>query len=575
MSLFRTLNPQDEEYKDNVEKIYRSVRLGGVLSSSEEASINVIMEELDTKIEEHRRAMVSLEEIRIRYVSLFTPVRRLPAEVLALIFIYDARNRPNIIKGDRISHSKVGTLGLVCARWRRVLLTTPQVWGAILLQISFSDPLSSHTLRALECHIEWSGAFPMIVELSVSGGDVHGGRGMHTGHLKLLETMVQQSSRWSELCITVSSSTAAEAILQLLEPKADSFSQLRSLKVAQYDRTMRTQLLEVFQRAPNLDKVEIISRLSFSSVELTTTSFPLRNLTSLCLHGTEKAASEALRTCSMLESIHLVFKIGEKPHAQTNEVVHPSDPIHLPRLRSLTLEAMKTNTISRNNTHPFVGTQRLIASLTCPALKALSFFSYFSQDDVGRDEDTPYDRSRFLGVVAEFILHSGISLEVFRMMGVPVTASNFARFIDCIYQVSELYLGEAEESSTRYSSDIGDDREDLNELVTSDFLLYLTEQNSANPVFPNLKHLSLRVYNDWRENRFEGLLESLAFNGLTSAYLDVVDSKVSLLNLDRLRKLQKRGIAVRVVETLSADWEGWDVENDPEMVVLGYEVDRS
>ncbi|THU83270.1 hypothetical protein K435DRAFT_689825, partial [Dendrothele bispora CBS 962.96] len=91
-----------------------------------------------------------LQDYVVKYRSLLVPIRRLPPEVLSLIFLTYCRQYPNQISlgtfslflGTPSNHrSSSILLSWVSIGWRRVALESPRLWSYLDLSIE-DDPRS-------------------------------------------------------------------------------------------------------------------------------------------------------------------------------------------------------------------------------------------------------------------------------------------------------------------------------------------------------------------------------------------------------------------------------------------------
>ncbi|KAJ7065467.1 hypothetical protein C8F01DRAFT_1125696 [Mycena amicta] len=98
-----------------------------------------------------------LEEFRVRfaaYLSLFSPIRRLPEDVLVEIFEYLAHSLDTLggmkkIEKQRVAHAPVRALSHVCASWRAIVLRNRSLWNRMDVQAleMVDDQLASEQFR--------------------------------------------------------------------------------------------------------------------------------------------------------------------------------------------------------------------------------------------------------------------------------------------------------------------------------------------------------------------------------------------------------------------------------------------
>ncbi|KAK7471283.1 hypothetical protein VKT23_002691 [Stygiomarasmius scandens] len=117
--------------------------------------------------------------------SLLAPVRKLPDELLALIFercSFDLFEK----KEPSVMH--------VCSRWRNIALSFPALWSYIILN---ADPMMYHqipSLKALELHLERSKTCSLTIQVTM-------GQGIFNHSLQLLNILAFHSHRWKRFSL--------------------------------------------------------------------------------------------------------------------------------------------------------------------------------------------------------------------------------------------------------------------------------------------------------------------------------------------------------------------------------------
>lgn len=164
------------------------------------------------------RQRADLREHVLKYESLLSPIRKLPNEVLCHIFqlVCCSKDNPIMIASpSQQSRVPAGSLGAVCAHWRCLSVTAPEIWAN--LNVNLDDELSSKTYNFLDLVLQRSGVQPLTLQISHWGDHPSNSTGCR---------LIGQSHRWSDLtlkdCFTVHE-TADFAGLNL--------SALRSLSV--------------------------------------------------------------------------------------------------------------------------------------------------------------------------------------------------------------------------------------------------------------------------------------------------------------------------------------------------------
>jgi hypothetical protein len=81
------------------------------------------------------------------HTALVAPIRRLPPEVLSVIFLhYNDKNNASYSRLTRLNKVPL-MLGNVCSRWRTTIISTPQLWTSCVLTIR-STYLTSNAMLA-------------------------------------------------------------------------------------------------------------------------------------------------------------------------------------------------------------------------------------------------------------------------------------------------------------------------------------------------------------------------------------------------------------------------------------------
>ncbi|KAK7461794.1 hypothetical protein VKT23_008226 [Stygiomarasmius scandens] len=155
------------------------------------------VEEILTKLSRQRDC---LERYREEYLTLLSPIRRLPAEILSKIFQYHCQT-PMFLQGARISHRISGLfkqeegitqapalyLSHVCSFWRELSFSIPSLWASLDIDIDIFNPLSYGQRRILHTFLDNSCSSPLTVKLKV---------GLDYSTEFVFGVLVQHSHRW-------------------------------------------------------------------------------------------------------------------------------------------------------------------------------------------------------------------------------------------------------------------------------------------------------------------------------------------------------------------------------------------
>ncbi|KZV92871.1 hypothetical protein EXIGLDRAFT_717839 [Exidia glandulosa HHB12029] len=101
----------------------------------------------------------SLEERTRVSRGLLHPIRRLPDEILSMIFLADV----GCLEGPRCDHPFV--VAAVCRRWRAVALCTPSLWATVSCDLPTVEA-TVQRVTYLNFHLDRSAQLPLIVYIS-------------------------------------------------------------------------------------------------------------------------------------------------------------------------------------------------------------------------------------------------------------------------------------------------------------------------------------------------------------------------------------------------------------------------
>lgn len=157
--------------------------------------------ELQAALQAITRQREQLHETVTAHEALVSPLRRLPPEILQIIFVWCLSQNRNAVM--HASEAPV-LLGRICSEWRRISLATPELWASLHIvppNVNFSNPTSSTARfqRKRDLISMWlgrSGACPLSVSLVWFAGDSE-------EEIKLcgtlLEVLVPLCGRWKAL----------------------------------------------------------------------------------------------------------------------------------------------------------------------------------------------------------------------------------------------------------------------------------------------------------------------------------------------------------------------------------------
>ncbi|KAK7433649.1 hypothetical protein VKT23_020655 [Stygiomarasmius scandens] len=348
----------------HVEDLMRSL---SPLSRSDIVAVPRMFAKIDEEVERYERDILQLES-RIVYLrskqeflkrkkdrlkSLTAPVRRLPTEVLSLIFINLCGDDGVVFAYDQSTPPLPFILTFVCHRWREVAIATPQIWSRIRLDESLDDgDIDSHTLFVpLQMALERSKGLPLSIYV--------GSRFIDRETSPLLDLLATQSQRWVDahfvrLLKTAFQNAVIKTPLLLLQRLAvvDDGTDGNSFSMYAPD-------LCLFGDAPNLQALSI-------EVFPDDMVAPWDQIQHLELHlCRQEKMVKTLGLCSNLESvIFTTFELGSESDMDLDSLEHQVSNLHQVEFRMTT---------SCSETDYGMSLSDLLNALTLPEVHTMKF----------------------------------------------------------------------------------------------------------------------------------------------------------------------------------------------------------
>jgi hypothetical protein len=113
---------------------------------------------LATVLEQRRQSRRALHKFRNAHANLLSPINRLPPELLTEIFLLWTREA-----------SDVSVIAAVCNRWRKLALSTPQLWSTI--RIGLHKENSHSQAKIVQTWLKRSAMCPLSLTLEQEVGD--------------------------------------------------------------------------------------------------------------------------------------------------------------------------------------------------------------------------------------------------------------------------------------------------------------------------------------------------------------------------------------------------------------------
>jgi len=323
------------------------------------------LSELNAKITEMRVALMRVTRTRHRlqtaadqHQALISPLRRLPPELLQVIFVWCLPSHRNAVMHS--SEAPV-LLGRVCSEWRRISLSTPEVWSSLHIvppSVNFSNLKSSTTRferkrEVIEMWLGRSGTCPLNISFVWFASDSEDETKLCAS---LLEALVPMCGRWQMLDFQVPLKMFQPFIGLMVKdvPLLEGLSLMDNRTALSADVVDKWPESLVFaESATNLRNFA----LTFFSGGLRLPTIPWHQLTTLYLESNIsfffQDSREMLSTfsqCVHLQSCTLKFPLSHTAFIAPFKKVNL--PITLPQLQVLCLDGDQHlhNTFHMSNT---------------------------------------------------------------------------------------------------------------------------------------------------------------------------------------------------------------------------------
>ena len=344
------------------------------------STVNTELSELNAQITEMRTALMRVTRTRDclqtaanQHWALISPLRRLPPELLQVIFVWCLPTHRNAVM--HASEAPV-LLGRVCSEWRRISLSTPEVWSSLHIvppNVNFSN-LTSSTARfkrkreLIEMWLGRSGTCPLNISFVWFASDSEDEIKLCAS---LLAALVPMCGKWQTLDFQVP--------LKMFKPfiglTVKDVPLLQGLSLMDNRTPLGIDVVDKWpeslmfaESAANLKTFT----LTFFSGGLRLPSIPWHQLTTLYLESNIsfffQDSREMLSTfaqCAHLQSCNLKFPLS---HTALIPAFEPLNlPITLPQLQVLCLDGDQhlQNTFHMSNT---------LINLCAPKLRKLEIF---------------------------------------------------------------------------------------------------------------------------------------------------------------------------------------------------------
>ncbi len=350
---------------------------------------DTLIDRLHTAVEELETYRATIQRVSKEFSSTLAPIRRLPSDVLRSVFGENQRN----IDGwwsiyDRtiqFSHDTL-TLGHVCASWRGIVFSSPELWSHIRVVFPRRRVKECTFQPLLKTILPLSGQHPLDIRF-LSNGEAISGEA-----IEAFSSLLGERHRWRDASLQIPLD-----LLEQLRTSSGKLAYLESLTLMTPSPRIDSRTVplrdvsDVFIDAPILRKVVLHGATERGSFE-----FPAQ-ITHL---AASFPAIHNLHTYSLLEELHL----GEW---HDDDFAFPRR-ITLPKVCRLSVPSLK-----------------MLQHLCLPSLEDLAFDLYLPD---GIHFAHPHTDAREAGIIMrDFLRSSHCSLTSLATKSSIVDASDFFR----------------------------------------------------------------------------------------------------------------------------------------------------
>lgn len=388
--------------------------------------------ELEAALQEITKKRTELHNIGSAHEALVSPLRRVPPEILQLIFVWCLPQNHNSVM--HASEAPV-LLGRVCSEWRQISLATPEVWASLHIvppNVNFSNPGSSAARfqRKRELVKMWlarSGACPLNISLVWFAGDSEEEVKLCAS---LLEVLVPMCGRWRMLDFQVPLKMFTPFIgltvedVPLLEGMSlmDNRTPLDTVTVDRWPESLTF--------AESATKLRNFT-LTFFSGGIRLPSIPWPQLTTLYLESNiaffftdSREMLNTLSGCANLQSCTLKFPLSHTALLPAYKKL--DSPIVLPQLQTLCVDGDQHlhNTFHMSNT---------LTNLCAPKLRKLEILGRSGRPE-GSVAPEPF------GAVRTLLQRSKCPLERLNVESMTMLPDEFVACLRLIPSLVELVV---------------------------------------------------------------------------------------------------------------------------------------
>ncbi|KAF4567239.1 hypothetical protein EYR36_010857 [Pleurotus pulmonarius] len=138
-----------------------------------------------------REARRKVQEHFAQYKTVLAPIRRIPSEILAEIFVatIDDARLCDPLDNDEMPW----LLGRVCHSWKLVSESTPKLWSRIRVELKFVSPLATRSRCLIHTFIQRAAQHPLKLQIDFSYHDAH----------PIINLLTACSPQWEDVSMTL------------------------------------------------------------------------------------------------------------------------------------------------------------------------------------------------------------------------------------------------------------------------------------------------------------------------------------------------------------------------------------
>ncbi|KAF7297284.1 F-box domain-containing protein [Mycena indigotica] len=164
-----------------------------------DARVQTLLNQLEDAVKERDQ----VKELIVDHEALLSPIRRVPIDVLRLIFIHTLPDTRNTALSDNEGPL---LLSRVCKEWREITHTTPQLWSSLHIVVPTTEPYISNLKRMLDTWLVRSGAMPLSVKIFTGNSSFLRLYHHHRTPPRpppVISLLAPVSSRWRNMAMTI------------------------------------------------------------------------------------------------------------------------------------------------------------------------------------------------------------------------------------------------------------------------------------------------------------------------------------------------------------------------------------